>query len=134
MSAIQQIYCTHCTHGSSALERRQGELAARMLGYSVRAGSLEGDALRQVYRQVERYVSYHLPHDTPGEQKLQFTAATAPRRLIFIPAAGSWQVIGHVCYRQRDTEGRPGSYFAHLLCREVGDPGQSWTLLDALRL
>jgi len=134
MSAIQQIYCTHCTHGSSALERRQGELAARMLGYSVRAGSLEGDALRQVYRQVERYVSYHLPHDTPGEQKLQLTAATAPRRLIFIPATGSWQVIGHVCYRQRDTEGRPGSYFAHLLCREVGDSGQSWTLVDALRL
>ncbi len=134
MSAIQQIYCTHCTHGSSALERRQGELAARMLGYSVRAGSLEGDALRQVYRQVERYVSYHLPHDTPGEQKLQLTAATAPRRLIFIPAAGLWQVIGHVCYRQRDTEGRPGSYFAHLLCREVGEAGQSWTLLDALRL
>ena len=134
MSIIQQMYCTHCTHGSSALERRQGELAARMLGYSVRASSLEGDTLRQVYRQVERYVSYHLPKDTPGEQKLQLTAATAPQKLIFIPAAGAWQVIGQVCYRQRDTEGRPGSYFAHLLCRETDSKGEPWTLLDALKL
>lgn len=128
------MYCTHCTHGSSALERRQGELAGRMLGYSVRASSLEGNALRQVYRQVERYVSYHLPKDTPGEQKLQLTASTAPKRLIFIPAAGTWQVIGQVCYRQRDTEGRPGSYFAHLLCRETAEENEPWTLLDALRL
>ncbi len=134
MSATEQMYCTHCTHGSSALERSQGELAARMLGYSVRAGSLEGEALKQVYRQVERYVSYHLPRDTPGQQKLQLTASTAPRRLIFLPAAGSWQVIGQVCYRQRDTEGRPGSYFAHLLCRQAGSEQESWTLLDALRL
>lgn len=134
MSAIHQMYCTHCTHGSSALERRQGELAGRMLGYSVRASSLEGDALRHVYRQVERYVSYHLPKDTPGEQKLQLTASTAPQRLIFIPAAGTWQVIGQICYRQRDTEGRPGSYFAHLLCRETGAETEPWTLLDALRL
>ena len=134
MSIIQQMYCTHCTHGSSALERRQGELAARMLGYSVRASSLEGDTLRQAYRQVERYVSYHLPKDTPGEQKLQLTAATAPQRLIFIPAAGAWQVIGQVCYRQRDTEGRPGSYFAHLLCRETDSNSEPWTLLDALKM
>ena len=133
MSVIHQMYCTHCTHGSSALERRQGEISSRMLGYSVRASSLEGDALRQAYRQVERYVSYHLPKDTPGEQKLQLTAATAPQRLVFIPTAGTWQVIAHVCYRQRDTEGRPGSYFAHLLCREAGAQ-KPWTLLDALRL
>ncbi len=134
MNAIQQLYCTHCTHGSSALERRQGELAARMLGYTVRAGSLEGEPLRQLYRQIERYVSYHLPRDTPSEEKLQLTAASAPHRLIFIPAAGAWQVIGQVCYRQRDTEGRPGSYFAHLLCRETGPNDRRWTLLDALRL
>ena len=134
MNAIQQLYCTHCTHGSSALERRQGELAARMLGYTVRAGSLEDEPLRQLYRQIERYVSYHLPRDTPSEEKLQLTAASAPHRLIFIPAAGAWQVIGQVCYRQRDTEGRPGSYFAHLLCREAGPDDQRWTLLDALRL
>ena len=128
------MYCTHCTHGSSALERRQGELAARMLGYSVRASSLEGDALRQAYRQVERYVSYHLPKDTPGELKLQLTATTAPTRLIFVPSAGSWQIIGQVCYRGRDTEGRPGSYFAHLLCRQTDSEGEPWTLLDALQL
>jgi hypothetical protein len=105
-----------------------------MLGYSVRAGSLDGETLRQAYRQVERHVSYHLPHDTPGEEKLRLTAVSAPRRLIFIPAAGTWQVIGQVCYRQRDTEGRPGSYFAHLLFREVVEGNESWTLIDALRL
>ncbi len=134
MSTIQQMYCTHCTHGSSALERRQGELAARMLGYSVRAGSLEGETLRQVYRQVERYVSYHLPRDAPAEEKLRLSAASAPQRLIFIPAAGTWQVIGLVSYRPRDTEGRPGSYFAHLLCRELREANEAWTLVDALRL
>ena len=134
MSVIHQMYCTHCTHGSSALERRQGEIAARMLGYSVRASSLEGDPLKQAYRQVERYVSYHLPKDTPSEQKLQLTAATAPKRLIFVPAAGPLQVIGQVCYRGRDTEGRPGSYFAHLLCRDADSQGERWNLLDALRL
>ena len=26
MSEIQQIYCTHCTHGNSALQRQEGEL------------------------------------------------------------------------------------------------------------
>ncbi len=134
MNSIQQMYCTHCTHGSSALERCQGELAARMLGYSVRAGSLDSEALRQAYRQVERHISYHLPRDAPAEDKLRLTAATAPQRLIFIPAAGTWEVIGLVSYRQRDTEGRPGSYFAHLVCRQAAEGHDSWTLLDALRL
>lgn len=134
MSLIHQLYCTHCTHGSSALERSQGEMAARMLGYSVRAGSLEGDRLRQLYRQVERYISYHLPRDTPGHAKLEWTAAAAPRRLVFIPSAGRLQVIALVSYRQRDSAGRPGSYFAHVLCREPRPAESAWTAADALRL
>ncbi len=97
MSAIHQIYCTHCTHGSSALERREGELAHRMLGYSARAGSLELRELRQYYRQIERYAHYYLPRDTPGEEKLRLRAATAPRRLAYHPSAGGLQAIAQVC-------------------------------------
>jgi len=134
VSTIHQIYCTHCTYGSSALERRSGELSHRMLGYSVRAGSLEADDLRRYYRQVERYAYYYLPRDTPGEEKLRLTAATAPRRMIYVPSAGGLQVLGQVCYRQTDTEGRPGSYFAHLLLRQQRDGRPPWSALECLKL
>jgi len=134
MGTIHQIYCTHCTHGNSALERREGELARRMLGYSARAGSLEARDLRRYYRQIERYVYYYLPRDTPGEAKLRLTASSAPRRLVFHPSTGGLQVVGQVCYRQTDTEGRPGSYFAHVLFREEKDEGPRWSQLDCLKL
>ena len=134
MSMIHQIYCTHCTHGSSALERREGELRDRMLGYSARAGSLEARDLRRYYRQIERYVSYYLPRDTPSEEKLRLTASSAPRRLVYHPSAGGLSVIGQVCYRQTDTEGRPGSYFAHVLFREEKGTEPPWSQLDCLKL
>jgi hypothetical protein len=134
MSAIQQIYCTHCTHGSSALERREGELAHRMLGYSARAGSLVAQELRKCYRQIERYAYYYLPRDTPGEEKLRLIAASAPRRLIFFPSTSGLQVTGQVCYRQTDTEGRPGSYFAHVLFQDDQDGQGRWSPADCLKL
>ena len=71
MSTIRQMYCTHCTHGTSALERREGELAQRIFGYTVRAGSQEAGELRKTYRQVEPYIYYYLPRDTPSEEKLR---------------------------------------------------------------
>jgi len=126
MSTIHQIYCTHCTHGNSALERREGELAHRMLGYSARSGSVAAQELRRYYRQIERYVYYHLPRDTPGEEKLRLTAGSAPRRLVYLPSTSGLQLIGQVCYRQTDTEGRPGSYFAHVLFREEKDGRRRW--------
>jgi len=131
---IHQIYCTHCTHGSSALERREGELRDRMLGYSARAGSLEARDLRRYYRQIERYVSYYLPRDTPSEEKLRLTASSAPRRLIYHPSVGGLSVVGQVCYRQTDTEGRPGSYFAHVLFREEKGTQPPWSQLECLKL
>ncbi len=134
MSVIQQIYCTHCTHGSSALERREGELAHRMLGYSARAGSLEAQELRKCYRQIERYAYYYLPRDTPGEEKLRLIAASAPRRLIYLPSTSGLQVTGQVCYRQTDTEGRPGSYFAHVLFQDDQDGQGHWSPADCLKL
>lgn len=134
MSGIHQIYCTHCTHGSSALERREGELAHRMLGYSARAGSVDAAELRRYYRQIDRYTYYYLPRDTPGEEKLRLTAATAPRRLIYLPSIGGLQIVGQVVYRQMDTEGRPGSYFAHVLFRDEQQQKTPWPVLDCLKL
>jgi hypothetical protein len=134
MSTIHQIYCTHCTFGTSALERREGEIAGRVLGYSARAGSLEREELRKVFRHVERYLYYSLPSDTPSEDKLKLDAASAPRRLVFLPSVGGLQVVGQVSYRQKDTsrDQRIGSYFGHLL---VSEPkSEPWSVLDCLQL
>ena len=134
MSSIQQLYCTHCTYGSSALERNAGELADRTLGYSARAGSYEGEHLRQCYRDVERYVYYYPPRDTPSEAKLGLTAATSPQRLMCVPALGERQMLAQVCYRPTDCEGRPGSYFAHVLFRDRQDGQEPWSPLHCARL
>ena len=105
-----------------------------MLGYSARAGSLEAQELRKCYRQIERYAYYYLPRDTPGEEKLRLIAASAPRRLIFFPSTGGLQVAGQVCYRPTDTEGRPGSYFAHVLFQDEQDGQGRWSPADCLKL
>ena len=134
MTTIHQMYCTHCTHGSSALQRREGDLAERTFGYSVRSGSLDGDQLQESYRQIEPLVYYHLPRDTPDEQKLRLCAASAPRRLFYVPSAGGLQLLGQVCYRTTDSEGRPGSYFAHLVFQDRQGDSSLWSPADALRL
>src|SRR5687767_12858501 len=115
MARIDQVYCTHCTYGTSALECREGEMASRTVGYSARAASLQGPELRKAYRNIERFMYYYLPDDTPGDTKLGLTAADAPRRFFFCPAMNGVQMLGQVSYRQTDTVGRPGSYFAHVL-------------------
>jgi len=132
MNAIHQIYCTHCTYGSSALEQREGELAERVLGYSARAGSLERNELRGYYRQLERFLYYYLPSDSPPEERLKLDAATAPRRMFYSPCIGRLRVLGQVAYRRHDTVGRAGSYFAHVLFGERGEA--PWPVLDCLRL
>lgn len=136
---IHQIYCTHCTYGTSVLDQREGELADRVLGYSTRAASLtDRNELRGYYRQIERFLSYYLPVDTPPEEKPRLDAAGAPRRLFVCPAAmDSLQMVGQVSYRSTDTAGRVGSYFAHVLfaSREPGGTtGAAWSPLEALRL
>jgi hypothetical protein len=95
---------------------------------------LEGDALRKCYQQMEPLLYYHLPRDTPDEQKVQLTAATAPRRFFFVPSADGFQVCGQVCYRATDSEGRPGSYFAHLIFQEETDSSVRWSPTELLRL
>lgn len=132
MKPIYQLYATHCTYGTSALEQREGELAERVLGYSARAGSLERAELRNCYRQVERFLYYYLPTDTPTEEKLRFEAATAPRRMFYCPSLGELQVLGQISYRQQDTAGRPGSYFGHVLFGRRADG--AWPVLECLKL
>src|SRR3569623_78868 len=132
MTSIHQLYATHCTYGTSALEQREGELADRVLGYSARAGSLERSELRNCYRQVERFLYYYLPTDAPTEEKLRLDAASAPRRMFFCPALGDLQVLGQISYRQQDTAGRPGSYFGHVLFGRRAEG--AWSVLDCLKL
>lgn len=125
MSKIERLYCTHCTFGTSALETHSADTAGKVLGYSVRASSVDDSdrgRLRQLFRTVERLLSYELPRDTPAGKKESLDASTAPRRLIFLPSLGDCQVVGQISYRARDTAGRPGSYFADILVGEIARP------------
>ncbi|HVA45048.1 MAG TPA: hypothetical protein VNH11_01570 [Pirellulales bacterium] len=129
---IEQVYCAHCTYGTSALEQREGELADRVLGYSARAGSEDRNELRNDYRAIERFLYYYLPSDTPPEEKQRLDAAGAPRRLFFCPSMGRLQMVGQVAYQQYDTAQRLGSYFAHVLFSDRSSG--AWSPLDCLRL
>jgi hypothetical protein len=133
MPRIDQIYCTHCTYGSSALERRQGELAHRPLGYSARAASIERGELRNVYRQIERYLYYYLYSDAPPDYREKVDPEEAPRRLVYVPLGNGLQMLAQICYRKTDTAGRLGSYFGHVLLNNSKQE-QSWSPLDGLRL
>lgn len=136
--SIHQIYATHCTYGSSAVERRKGEFADRVMGYSARASSLSQEELRKVYRTFERFVYYHLPSDFPAEQKPHLSPYDAPRRLIYCPSVSGFQLVGQVGYRQWDVvQKRAGSYFGHLLVQPRGngqeENGRAWSVLECLR-
>jgi hypothetical protein len=144
MTAIHRLLCTHCTFGSSELESNSAENAGKVLGYSVRKSSLpdaERGQLRQVFRAVERLLSYGLPKDATAAHKETLSADTAPRRLIFFPNLGGWQVAAQVSYRTFDTSQppRPGSYFADLIVAKAPDPRSrdpepAWSPCDVLQL
>lgn len=135
MSAMQQIYATHCTFGTSAIERREGEMSERVLGYSARSSSFSQADLRKHFRTFERYLSYNLWSDSPAELRTTLVAATAPKRMVFMPSVSGFQMLGQVAYRTWDTTGkRAGSYFAHLLVAERAKDEAPWSILDCLRL
>lgn len=144
MAAIHRLLCTHCTFGTSELESSSGDNVGKVLGYSVRKSSLpdaERGQLRQVFRAVERLLSYGLPKDATAAHKETLSADTAPRRLIFFPNLGGWQVAGQVSYRTFDTSqpARPGSYFADLIVAKAPDPRghdpePAWSPCDVLQL
>ncbi len=134
---IHQLFCTHCTYGTSALERRQGEQAQHVLGYSARASSLtDREKTLKTYRQVERFLNYRLPADTPAQERMKLEAFSPARarRLFYFPASKEMPPIaGQICYRTKDTSTPPryGSYFAHVL---VGDGDSPWNVLTCLQL
>lgn len=133
---IYRLYCTHCTFGTSVLEKRTTENADKVLGYSVRAASLDDrEKIQRVFRAIERLLSYDLPKGTPPTDKLTYDAAKAPRRLVFMPRLNDHQVVGLMSYRSQDTAGRPGSYFGDFLVALTGaTPSGDWSAVDCLRL
>jgi hypothetical protein len=135
MAAIHQLYATHCTYGSSAIERRTaGDSRDRVLGYSARASSFSQSELRRHFRTIERYLYYYLPKDTPPEKKQTLTPQTAPHRFFFTPTLSGLQALGCVSYRQTDRAGRVGSYFGHLLVAQRDKGESAWDVLQCLQL
>ena len=94
---IHRMYCTHCTFGTSVLEKRTTENAAKILGYSVRAASVaDRDKIRRVFRSIERLLSYDLPKGTPSTEKVSYNAAKAPRRLHSLLRSRDENLFGHI--------------------------------------
>lgn len=116
---IHQFYFTHCTYASSALERKSGEVGPHPLGYSARSASVQGPALREIFRRLEHYVYYYLPTDTSAQEKEAGTAANSPKRLVFLPETDFGPVLMRLAYRPKDTAGRIGSYFCHVLAGDA---------------
>ncbi|MDA1015200.1 MAG: hypothetical protein O3A00_12195 [Planctomycetota bacterium] len=130
---IHQLYCTHCTYGSSYLHQRDGEVKNQAFEYSTRAGSVKREECHDVFRRFESYLYYHQPADTTPDKLLKHTAFDSPLRMVFFPHIQDKQVLMQVCYRQTDTQGRPGSYFAHLLVSEAGDEIRQLNAADCLK-
>ncbi len=133
---IQQLYCTHCTFGTSALHRHTGNLKDEPFEYSTRAGSCSQSESHLKFQQIEKQYFYGLPlpSDATSDQRKRLTAATSAwRRLIAVPLQ-TGQLLSQVCYRTTDTSKPPrtGSYFAHVLLTESEQP--AWTLTEALQM
>lgn len=133
---IQQLYCTHCTFGTSALHRHTGNLKDEPFEYSTRAGSCSQSESHLKFQQIEKQYFYGLPlpSDATSDQRKRLTAATSAwRRLIAVPLR-TGQLLAQVCYRTTDTSKPPrtGSYFAHVLLNESEQP--AWTLTEALQM
>lgn len=133
---IDQLVCTHCTYGTSYLHRRDDHLREQTFEYSVRAGSVDRNTSHDTFRTLEPYLHYELPGDTPGEQITRRKASDSPRRLVYLPDVDGRAVIVQVCYRALDTQGRPGSYFAHALVTapQPSSATSFITAADALQL
>ena len=136
---IHQLYCTHCTYGTSALHRHTGNIKDQPFEYSTRAGSVEKAASHETFQRFEKmyFRGLPLPSDTPADARQRLTAQSSPwRRLIAAKTAGA-NLVAHVAYRTSDTSTPPrtGSYFAHLLLHDAIEPTQqSWSLSDALQM
>ena len=117
---IHQLYCTHCTYGTSALHRNEGQIAQQVFEYSTRAGSVPRERSHDYFRRIEPVMFFHMPGDAPSSELLRQTADSIRwKRLLYFPAIDGLRMAAHICHRQTDTRGRPGSYFAHVLFSEM---------------
>lgn len=128
---LHHFICTHCTHSSAVLQQSYTEeTGSTAYGYSVRASSLSDlEELKSDYRSIEKLLSYGLPADATADDRSSRTAETAPKRHVYFPEINERQVLGQIAYRPKDTAGRIGSYFAHMLVSRDKKP---WDPLDCL--
>lgn len=134
MATVQQIYHTHCTCRTSALEQRDSD---DVCGYSVRAASLSGAELGKLVDEVIDPLlarKFELPSDAPREQMAMRNAGNTQARMFYYPRRGRSSVLGLVSYRTFDVVERPGSYFAHFLVWPSDASGSDWDACCSLRL
>lgn len=132
---IHQLYCTHCTYGTAALHRNEGQIAQQVFEYSSRAVSVSipRERSHDYFRRIEPVMFFHMPGDAPSTELLRQTADSIRwKRLLYFPAIDGQRMAAHICHRQTDTRGRPGSYFAHVLLSEAAS--STWSGRDAARL
>jgi hypothetical protein len=133
---IDQLYCTHCTYGTAAQHRHTGNVRNQAFEYSTRAGSVDLSLAHQTFQRFEKQFFRGVP--MAGDASVELRRSTAEetpwRKLIYIPAVDGLRVLANVCYRPKDTAGRLGSYFAHVLLEKHEVGGTPWSPADCLKL
>ncbi|MDB5387540.1 MAG: hypothetical protein JWM11_3186, partial [Planctomycetaceae bacterium] len=132
---LDQLYCTHCTFRTSALHRREGASGDQVFEETARAGSIPREKSHDVYSRFGSNLLFHVPGDMPAEKMITHTAHTLPlRRMVYLPSVGGYRLLGQVCFRQKDTRGRPGASFSHVVIQDLKEFPTPWSVLDCLRL
>ena len=133
---IHQLYCTHCTYGTSALHRHTGNVRTQPFEYSTRAGSVEQSLSHQTFQRFEKQFFRGIPMaaDAPVDIRKRHASNAPWRRLVYSPSVDGLRLLANVCYRTTDTAGRLGSYFAHVLLEEERDGRGPWNPTDCLKL
>lgn len=109
---VHQAYLTHCLLVDSVFNVAE---------FTVRASSpMDHDLLRT----VDRYPTFELPVVLWSKDP---SPENAPRRLALITLDDEWQALIHSAYLPRDTVGRVGNHFTHVLIAPRFDP------LEAIR-
>ena len=133
---IHQLYCTHCTYGTSALHRHTGNVRTQPFEYSTRKGSVEQSLSHQTFQRIEKQFFRGIPlaGDAPVEVRRRDANDAPWRRLVYSPSVDGMRMLANVCYRSTDTAGRLGSYFAHVLYEEHSSNPAPWNPVDCLKL
>ncbi|MDB5391922.1 MAG: hypothetical protein JWM11_7568 [Planctomycetaceae bacterium] len=132
---VDQLFCTHCTYRSSALHRREGAAGDKVFDESARAGSVPREKSHEVFQRFSSNLVFHVPGDMPSIEMVKHTAHTLPwRRLVYLPSVAGNRMLAHVCFRQTDATGRPGSSFSHVLIQDLKEFPNPWSAIDCLRL